>query len=138
MNNKLITNLIKQDIYPENPLISLDQPFIDNRGSIQNLITNGIESIAVITSVAGSVRSNHYHLHNSHYLHLITGKVRYYERNLDGSNSEVQEYGAGQMFFTPPNKVHKVEFLEDSIMVSLAPKSNAPDDHDTDTIHQEF
>ncbi|HVI42667.1 MAG TPA: cupin domain-containing protein [Anaerovoracaceae bacterium] len=133
-----ITQQIKDKNFPADPLIPLDKPFVDHRGMIQNLITDGIESVAVITSVKGSVRSNHYHKYNSHYLYVLNGKIRYHERNLDGSDVKVSDYVAGQMFFTPPDKVHKVEFLEDTVLISLAPQSNAPDDHDNDTVHQEF
>jgi quercetin dioxygenase-like cupin family protein len=121
-----------------NTSVPLTPAFVDNRGSITNLITDGIQSVAVITSKKGSIRSNHYHLYNSHYLYVVSGKVKYYERDLDGSNITVQEYEAGCMFYTPSHKVHKVEFVEDTVLVSLAPQSNAPSEHDKDTIHQEF
>lgn len=121
-----------------NSLLPLQPPFTDLRGSITNLVTDGIQSVAVITSTKGSIRSNHYHLHNSHYLYVISGKVKYYERDLDGSNITIQEYESGQMFYTTSHKVHKVEFLDDTVLVSLAPQSNAPSEHDKDTIHQEF
>ncbi len=121
-------------------LIHLDEPFIDERGTIQNLITTGgIESVAVITSKKDSVRSNHYHINGSgHYLYIVNGKVKYYERDLDGTNIKINIYNAGQMIFTPERKVHKVEFLEDSLLVSMAPRSNSPDNHDADTIPMEF
>lgn len=138
MNNKIITQLIKERIYPQNPLIPLDAPFVDDRGSIQNLITNGIESISVITSKTGSVRSNHYHLHSGHYLYVSCGVVQYYERNLDGSNILIKEYGPGEMFFTPPNKVHKLVFITDSLMISLAPMPNDHDSHEEDLVRCEF
>lgn len=138
LTNKTITKLIKQYIYPENSLIPLDTPFVDDRGVIQNLITNGIESVAVITSKKGSIRSNHWHQFNSHHLYIVSGSVEYFERNLDGMNRTQTIYAAGQMFFTPPNKVHKVVAIEDTIMISLAPKSNAPEEHDEDTIKEDF
>lgn len=139
LTNKIITALIKEKIYPENNFIPLDKAFIDERGKIQNLITNGgIESIALITTKKGSVRSNHYHLHNAHYLYLISGQVIYVECDLDGSNKKELIYSAGDMIFTQPKKIHKVVALEDGVMISMAPKSNAPEDHDFDTIKMEI
>jgi quercetin dioxygenase-like cupin family protein len=71
-------------------------------------------------------------------LYLISGKVKYYERDLDGSNITINEYLPGQMFFTPPNKVHKVEFLEDTILVSIGKDSKDHDSHEQDIVREEF
>src|ERR1700688_4824237 len=94
----------------------LEKPFIDDRGIIQNLITTGVGSVAIIITKKGGIRSNHYHKNNSHHLYVISGSVEYFERDLDGSNKSSMIYNAGDMFFTPPRKVHKVIALEDCVM----------------------
>lgn len=118
--------------------VEIGTKFEDERGCIQNILTAPINHIAVITSKKGAVRSNHYHLHNSHHLYVLSGSVEYFERNLDGSNQTRTIYKVGEMFFTPPNKVHKVVALEDTVMISLAPESNISNEHDQDTIKEEF
>jgi len=37
MNNKEYMNLVLQGNYPNDPLVPLDEPFINNAGVIQNL-----------------------------------------------------------------------------------------------------
>lgn len=138
MDNKQYTQLVKENLFSTDNLVPLDVPFVDVRGSIQNLITNGVESVAVIESKKGSIRSNHWHKDNSHYLYIVSGEIKYSERDLDGSNRKEDIYKSGQMIFTGPNKVHKVEMLSDTIMISLAPKSNAPEDHNQDTVKCEY
>lgn len=118
--------------------IELGSKFEDGRGYIQNILTAPINHVAIITSKKGAVRSEHYHLHNSHYLYIISGSVMYFEKDLNGENIVEKKFETGEMFYTPPNKVHKVIAIEDTVMISLAPKSNMPDEHDTDTIKQEF
>jgi quercetin dioxygenase-like cupin family protein len=138
MNNKEYTDFVEQEKYPADPLVPLDPPFINAAGSIQNLTNCKIGAVAVISSVKGSERSNHWHRGSWHYLHIISGRVKYFERNLDGSDIVVKEYGPGQMFFTPPNKVHKTEFLEDTILISLGRESKDTETHEKDIVREKF
>lgn len=133
-----VTELIKIGIYPKDNLIPLDAPFINENGIIKNLITDGVDSVTIITSKKGSVRSNHYHVANSHYLFLISGSVSYHERDIDGNNVKENIYKAGQMFFTPPQRVHKVVALEDTVMISMAHGCNKHDSHEEDLVRMEF
>jgi len=64
--------------------------------------------------------------------------VRYYERNVDGTELITRNYIAGDMFFTPPNKVHKTEFMSDCVMISIGRDSKEHDDHEEDLIREEF
>lgn len=119
--------------------IVLPDPFQDERGKIQNILVDvEIKSVAVIESKKGAIRSNHWHKQNTHRLYILSGKVEYSERNLDGSEKTCDIYEAGTMIYTGPNKVHKLVSLTDSIMISLAPQSNHPDCHDQDTVKEIF
>ncbi len=42
-------------------IIPIRKPFVDMRGEIRNLIDAPFTSAAVITSVKGAIRANHYH-----------------------------------------------------------------------------
>jgi len=42
------------------------------------------------------------------------------------------------MFFTPPNKIHKVEFLEDTILISIGKDSKDHESHEKDIVREEF
>jgi quercetin dioxygenase-like cupin family protein len=64
--------------------------------------------------------------------------VRYYERNLDGSGLITKNYMPGDMFFTPPNKVHKTEFMSDCVMISLGKESKDHETHEKDIVREEF
>jgi len=56
------------------PLIALTQePCVDERGEIRNLLDVPFTSVAVITSVKGAVRGNHYHKTDYHYCWLQRG-----------------------------------------------------------------
>ncbi len=139
MNNREITEAIDKGYYPVEKIIPLDAPFIDKRGVIQNLLLIPINSVAIITSKAGTVRSNHYHKTDWHYLYIISGSMNYYERDVEGSGDvDPLLVTAGQMVFTPPMQVHKTEFLEDTVMVSFAKNIRDHEHHEQDLVRVEF
>lgn len=138
MTNKEYTDLVEKETYPQDPLVPLDAPFVDERGIIQNLTNCQVGAVALITSKKGTERSNHWHKNNNHYLFIVSGRVQYFERDLDGSNIIVKTYEQGQMFFTPPNKVHKTLFLEDTILISIGKFSKDHDSHESDLVREEF
>lgn len=140
MNNKEYSDAVENKNYPENPLVPLDDPFINDSGTIQNLLNTTINGAAIITSRAGAIRSNHMHQEDFHYLYIVSGVIAYYERDpgQDGSAMAPMLYTAGQMVFTPPKKVHKVIFIEDTIMISLSKRNRDHDSHEEDLIRVEF
>lgn len=138
MKNKEYTDLVGKEEFPMDPLVPLDAPFVNDAGIIQNLLNCHVGAVAIIHSKKGSVRSQHYHLSNWHYLYVVSGEVKYFERNLDGTELMTRTYVAGDMFFTPPNKVHKTEFMSDTILISLGKESKDHLSHENDIVREEF
>ncbi|MBI4342070.1 MAG: hypothetical protein HY599_01740, partial [Candidatus Omnitrophica bacterium] len=60
---------------PHTPEVIIPQrpPFVDVRGEIRNLIDAPFTSAAVVTSVKGAIRGNHYHKTDAHYCWLQRG-----------------------------------------------------------------
>lgn len=119
--------------------VSLGSSFVDDRGTIQNILNKSFNHVAIITSKKGSVRSNHYHKTNSHYMYIISGKMEYWERDLENTSDETMIIcEAGDMVLTGPNVVHKTVFLEDTVMMTLAPNYRGPEFDKDDTVKMEF
>lgn len=139
MNNKEYTTLVEKKNYPKDANVPLDDSFIDNRGIILNLLNAPINGAAIITSKAGTIRSNHYHKEDFHYLYVVSGSMEYYERGIDEKFvGEPLIIKTGQMVFTPPLKIHKTVFLEDTMLVSLSKRNRDHDSHESDLIRAEF
>jgi quercetin dioxygenase-like cupin family protein len=119
-------------------IIILGSSFVDDRGTIQNIINTPISHVAIITSKAGSIRSNHYHLVNSHYIYVQSGLMEYWERDLDGSNTKMVLCNPGDMIYSESNKVHKTVFLEDTTIITFAAGYRGPEFDKDDTVHMEF
>lgn len=116
-------------------IVSLPMPYEDDRGSIQTLVNGGIHAVQVITSVAGSVRANHYHRSDSHYMYVVSGKMRYIERPAESSEEPTWTYvSAGQLVYTAPMVEHAVEFVEDTVFLNITGKSRDQGDYEGDLV----
>ncbi len=110
-------------VYPTGPIVSMSAPFEDARGSIQTLVDGGIQCIQVITSKAHTVRANHYHKFDSHFMYVVKGAMKYFHRPAEDKSAPAWLLvKAGQMVFTPPMVEHAVEFLEDSEFLNITSK----------------
>lgn len=117
MDNKTYVDLVNQGKYPEDIKVPLDKPYVDKRGVIQNLWLGNCGSVTLITTKAGSVRANHTHHENDfHAAYVVSGEIKYSEE-IDG---EIKEYlfKAGDMFFSPPERWHKMEFPQDTVFLT--------------------
>lgn len=139
MNNREYAKLVDEKAFPKEQQVPLDPPFEDARGVIQNLLLTPINSVAVIKSKAGSIRSNHYHLTDWHYIYVVSGSLKYYERGVEDTVKPAPRlFKSGDMFFTPPMKVHKVEFLEDTVIMTFAKNIRDHEHHEEDVVRMEF
>ena len=114
----------------------LDTTFIDNRGIIVNILAadsdkSEIGGVQLIRTVAGVVRANHWHRRDWHALYIISGRVRYYARDV-GSNCPptVKDYYPGDTIVTGPRVEHALEFLENTLMVSVSGLKRGEQEHD--------
>lgn len=114
---------------PGNPVVELEEPFIDERGVIQGLLECTTRSLAIMTSKKGSIRANHWHATDWHYCYLISGELIYSERPVGSDEKPVRTtIKAGQLFYSPPNVEHAMYFTEDSQFLTI---SRNPRDHET-------
>lgn len=102
-------------------LIRLESPFVDSRGTIQNLVDDDIKSAVLITSNAGALRANHYHLSDWHYCYVIEGCIDYHHRP-HGSVDPPERLlvGQHQMVFTPAMVEHAMTFPEPTTFLTLS------------------
>ncbi len=118
-----------ETMWPKEGIVELEAPHVDDRGSIQSLVNFPMKNLSLISSVKGSVRSNHYHETDWHYMYVLSGKFDYYYRPTN-SNEESKKVtvSAGEMVFTPPLEDHATVFLEDTKLLAM---SRNPRDQDT-------
>ena len=116
-------------------IIPQRQPFVDERGEIRNLIDAPFTSAAVITSVKGATRANHYHKTDYHYCWLQSGGLIYAHRPV-GSTFPPEQWviKPGQIFYTPPLYEHVMYFTADSVMLAFARNNREMANYEADTV----
>ncbi len=116
--------------------------FVDTRGAITKVLDDGkteIKSILYITSKAGAIRSNHYHKKDAHFCFIISGKMEWHEKPVEGEGEvETVVLGSGDMVYTPPMMIHAAKALEDSVFLAFATESRSQDEYEADTIRVKF
>ena len=137
--------------------IPLGETFTDARGEILNLLELAenyditklqegtwirmgeippcIRGVALITSKAGTERSNHYHKQDYHWLFVISGEAHYQERAVGAAEyPDPEVFKAGEMFFTPPMREHRVFFPVATVLLSLSRYSRKHLEHEGDVV----
>ena len=115
--------------WPTSPLVNLEKPFVDARGSIQPLVDLMMRSAVMIESKAGSLRANHYHKTDWHYCYVLYGQIRYFYKDLKSEKKpELVIVEKGNMVFTPPLVEHCMKFNVDTLFLTL---SRNPRDQET-------
>lgn len=120
---------------PRFTLVPLDAPFIDDRGIIQNIVHRDIGSVVVITSTPGSTRASHWHRSDWHYCFVMSGRIDYFEREVDSKACpRFQVIKEGELFFTPPRMEHEMYFPVATTFLTLANLHRSPAAYEDDLV----
>lgn len=107
--------------WPDEEIVQLEKPFVDDRGAIQPLVDRMMKSAVMIESKKGALRANHYHKTDWHYCYVISGAIEYYHRPTGSEDEpEMLLVKEGQMVFTPPMVDHGMKFPEDTVFLTLS------------------
>ena len=125
----------EQEEWPSSPLVNLEKPFVDVRGSIQPLVDLMMRSAVMIESKAGSLRANHYHKTDWHYCYVLSGQIRYFYRDLKSNKKpKLLIVEKGQMVFTPPLVEHCMKFDVDTLFLTLSRNPRDQETYDEDVV----
>jgi quercetin dioxygenase-like cupin family protein len=135
MNLEEYTSAVECGEYPVSPLVPEGDKFENDNGVIRNLLFKSVRSVALITSKKGSIRSNHYHKTDWHYLYVLSGYVMYLWRRVGSERPPARLIAhEGSMLFTPPGVEHAVLSLSDSRLISLARNARTHEAHEADVV----
>lgn len=122
-------------LWPKEHMVPLEKPHADGRGAIVPLLNFPSKNISLITSKQGTLRSNHYHLTDWHYMYVLKGAFDYYFRPT-GSTEEPTKITvrAGEMVFTPPMEDHTTIFTEDCELLAISRNPRDQETYEADTV----
>jgi len=119
--------------WPTGPRVALEPAHADARGSIQCLVNFPMKNVSLITSAKGTVRSNHYHLTDWHYMYVLSGSFDYFYRKTNSNEPpQIIRAVAGDLIFTPPMEDHATAFLEDTQLLALSRKPRDQESYEAD------
>ena len=107
--------------------------FRDARGEIIDLVEQEpFDSASLITTVAGAVRGNHYHLDTYQVTYVLSGRLRVVTQMPDAPVvTRIAE--AGDLVRTRPSESHAVQSLTDSTMLVLTRGPRGGRNYESDT-----
>jgi quercetin dioxygenase-like cupin family protein len=100
--------------------------FEDDRGVIQDLLTEQIDSVTEIFTKKGAVRGNHTHNETVQWTYVISGKL-WVVRRMSGGLPVASRCDAGILICEEPGVAHAWRALEDTyvLVFTRGPRSGA-------------
>lgn len=108
----------------------------DERGEILSIVDVPIQNVSIITCNPGSIRSNHYHHSDFHFMYVLEGEIDYFYKDIDSGELKYLKVREGDNIFTPDNEVHATHF---PVKTRLIVSSKFPRDQETyerDTVRE--
>ncbi len=93
----------------------------DKRGGIISIVDHQVSNVSIITCNSNSLRSNHYHLKDFHFMYVLEGKIDYFFKDIDNKkdNTSYIEVNVGETIFTPNLEIHCTYFpIKTTLIVS--------------------
>ena len=113
----------------------IEPVYIDERGSITDLINEKLNHVGIITSKKDSIRGNHYHKLSIQYNYILSGKIEISLAKKENP-SEVKKVilGPGEFISIQPGIIHKVIAIEDCTFLDLISESRAGTNFENDVV----
>ena len=125
--------------WPINPLVDMEKPFVDVRGSIQPLVDTNMKSSVLITSNEGSVRANHYHKTDWHFIYVLEGSFEYYFKNTNTQDKITKKIvNKNDLLFTGPLVDHAMFYTEETKILVLSKNPRDQKTYEEDTVRIDF
>ncbi len=110
----------------------------DSRGSFLSIIDDKISNISVLKSKKNTIRSNHYHLNDWHYIYIISGSMHYIFRKIKQKKIQYIHVKKGETIFTPPMEIHTTYFSQDTEMIVANAQDRKKSTYEKDLIRFEL
>ena len=113
----------------------LGKIFKDKRGTLQKIIDGNFSSCIEVFSKKGSIRANHYHKKDKHFMYIISGELLYsYKNRKRGSKVKIKKMKKGDLFFTPAMQEHMAYFTKNTHFLAFSTRKRTKFDYEKDLI----
>ena len=99
--------------------LKTDFDFVDERGSLTQIVSDGWKQVNYITSKQGTLRGNHYHKNNNEAFYVIEGAFELNLINTKTKETENYSIKSGDFFKIGPYISHSFSFKKDTQLISF-------------------
>lgn len=125
-------------MYKKSVILPFEQSKEDERGYIKSIINQPSTNTSIIMCMPGSVRANHYHLRDWHYMYILEGSMDYFFFDNDLNKVCFMSLKKDQIVFTPPKEVHATYFSEKTKLVVVSYLARDEISYEADTRRVSF
>ena len=109
--------------------------FKDKRGWLKKILDGNFSSCIEIYSKKGSVRANHYHKKDTHFIYVINGEILYfYKDRKRRAKTRLKLMKKNDLFFTPAMQEHMAYFTKNTHFLAFSTRKRTKFDYEKDLI----
>lgn len=113
--------------------------FEDDRGRITDIFYKAdLNHVALISSVPGAIRGNHFHARSKQHMYIISGSLEYWYQNKDMKDSAFAICLPGDVVTSDREEVHALKIgAEGCVFMAFTEGVRGGDDYESDTFRVE-
>ena len=109
--------------------------FKDKRGWLKKILDGNFSSCIEVYSKKGSIRANHYHKKDTHFVYIIDGEILYfYKDRKKGSKTRIKIMKKNDLFFTPAMQEHMAYFTKNTHFLAFSTQKRTKFDYEKDLV----
>ena len=108
----------------------------DSRGSILSIVDEKVNNVSIITCLPKSIRSNHWHKKDWHYMYVLEGVMEYFF--VSKNKTFFMKIKKGDNVFTPPKELHATYFPVKTILLVSSKNPRDKKTYEQDTVREKL
>lgn len=108
----------------------------DQRGSILSIVDEQVKNVSIITCLPKTIRSNHSHKKDWHYMYVLEGIMEYFF--VRKNKTFFLKINKGENVFTPPRELHATYFPVRTVLLVSSKNPRDRKTYEKDTIRKKL
>ena len=125
-------------LYKKSKILPIIERSNDNRGSILSIVDHQVRNVSIIESQKNTIRSNHYHKKDFHFMYVLEGEIDYFYKSLENEKVKYIKVSQGNTIFTPNLEIHATYFPINTKLVVSSGFARDKKTYEEDTVRIEF
>jgi len=108
----------------------------DSRGSILSIVDEKVTNVSIITCLPKTIRSNHSHKKDWHYMYVLEGVMEYFF--VSKNKTFFMKINKGENVFTPPKELHATYFPVKTVLLVSSKNPRDKKTYEQDTVREKL